>query len=77
MSDLELFELFENSIDTKLYTVKKNITIETIKKKKENLHVINSMLIDKIRPMLLKFQLCFFKVKKIRFCQKKNTNFQN
>jgi len=59
MSDLELFELFENSIDTKLYTVKKNITIETIKKKKENLHVINSMLIDKIRFTLLKFQLWF------------------
>ena len=59
MSDLEIFEIFENSIGTKLYEVKKNIAIETKKKKKENLHVINSMLIDKLDLCYLNFNYSF------------------
>lgn len=70
MSHIELFELFENSIGTRLYEIKKNIAIETIKKKKEGLNCISVILKDKIKPILLKWYSLLKKIKKVRIYQK-------
>ena len=75
MSYVELFEMFENSMGTKLYEVKKKTAHISLKKKKKNIVYINNVLNKKIKPLIQKFKQFSKKSKKLGFYRSKNNNF--
>jgi ABC-type cobalamin/Fe3+-siderophores transport system ATPase subunit len=75
MSYVELFEMLENSMGTKLYEVKKKMAHISLKKKKKNIIYINHVLNKKIKPLIQKFKQFSKKSKKLRFYGSKNNKF--
>ena len=67
MSNKELLNLFENSIGTKLYEIKKKTAIGLITKKKKRLFIINQILNKKIKPTIKNVQSMMKKMKKIHY----------